>query len=120
MHIVTTVGPDDLTTVGVPFVAANAAAKRGDPVDLFFVQEATYLASARHSDWSELASPGLDPLDELFEVVLENDMLRDCVVCEPCTPPRGIEPDDLRTFARLGGPDDLITQADRNDTTLSF
>jgi predicted peroxiredoxin len=120
MQIVTTVGPNNVTNVALPFVAAMAAAEDGDEVDMFLTQEGTYMGSTRHSDWSELQSPGLDPVDEIFETVLERDALRDFVVCEPCTDARGIEEDDLREFARFGGPGDLTDQANRNDTTITF
>ena len=50
----------------------------------------------------------------------ENDALNDFVVCEPCTDARGIETDDLREFAYMGGPDDLARQARENDTTVTF
>lgn len=120
MQIVTTVGPDNLTKVGVPFVAATAAAEDGESVDFFLIQEATYLASGRHSDWSALASPGLDPIESLFGTVREHDALGEFVVCEPCTGPRGIDEGDLRPFARLGGPDDLLAQARRHETSLTF
>lgn len=120
MQIISTVGPDNVTKVGLPFVAAMAAAEDGDDVDFFFTQEGTYMASKRHSDWSRLESPGLDPVADLFETVQSNDALRDFAVCEPCTGPRGIREDDLREFARLVGPQDLTRQARRNDTTITF
>jgi len=120
MQIVTTIGPDNVTNCGVPFVAATGAAEDGDDVDFFLVQEGTYLASSRHSDWTKLQSPGLPTIAALFETVTEHDALRDFVVCEPCTDPRGIEETDLREFARFGGPEDLATQAARNDTTITF
>lgn len=120
MQIIDTVGPDNVTKVGLPFVTAMAAAEDGDEVDFFLTQEGTYMGSSRHTDWSGLQSPGLDPVDELFAAVLERDALRDFVVCEPCTDPRGIEADDLREFARFGGPADLTMQATRNDTTITF
>lgn len=120
MQIITTIGPDNVTKVGVPFVAAAGAAEDGDAVDLFLTQEGTYLGSARHSDWAALQSPGLPSVADLYETVQEHDALREFVVCEPCTGPRGIEEGDLRPFARFGGPSDLTAQARRNDTTVTF
>lgn len=120
MQIINTVGPDNVTKVGLPFVAAMAAAQDGDQVDFFLTQEGAYMGSENHTDWSGLQSPGLDPVDELFEPVLEHDALRDFVVCEPCTNPRNIDEGDLREFARFGGPEDLAEQANRNETTVTF
>jgi len=120
MQIIVTVGPDNVTKCGLPFVAAKGAAEDGDEVDLFFAQEGAYMGSARHSDWTQLQSPGLPTVAELFEAVTDRDALRDFVVCEPCTNPRGIEEADLRAVARLGGPGDLTDQANRNDTTMTF
>jgi predicted peroxiredoxin len=120
MQIIVTVGPDNVTKCGLPFVAAKAAAEDEDDVDFFLTQEGTYMGSSRHSDWSELQSPGLPPVAGLFKDVTENDALNDFVVCEPCTDARGIETDDLREFAYMGGPDDLARQARENDTTVTF
>jgi predicted peroxiredoxin len=120
MQVITAVGPDDVTKVGLPFVAAMAAAEDGDEVDFFLTQEGAYMGSSTHTDWSGLQSPGLPPVDELFETVREHDALRDFVVCEPCTDPRGIDGEDLREFARFGGPEDLTMQANRNETTITF
>lgn len=120
MQVITTVGPDNVTNCGLPFVAAMGAAEDGDEVDLFLTQEGTYMGSDRHSDWSKLQSPGLPPVSELFETVEDHDALRDFVVCEPCTDARGIGAADLREFARFGGPEDLVAQARRNDTTITF
>lgn len=120
MQIIVTVGPDNVTKCGLPFVAAKAAAEDGDEVDFFFTQEGTYMGSSRHSDWSELQSPGLPAVDTLFESVTENDALRDFVVCEPCTDARGIETEDLRDSAYMGGPEDLARQARENETTITF
>ena len=54
MQIIVTVGPDNVTKCGLPFVAAKAAAEDGDDVDFFLTQEGTYMGSSRHSDWSAL------------------------------------------------------------------
>jgi len=120
MQIIVTVGPDNVTKCGLPFVAAKAAAEDGDDVDFFLTQEGTYMGSSRHSDWSALQSPGLPSVDRLFEDVTESDALNDFVVCEPCTDARGIETDDLRKFAYMGGPEDLARQARESDTTVTF
>ncbi|PSP84969.1 hypothetical protein BRC83_03410 [Halobacteriales archaeon QS_1_68_17] len=120
MQIIVTVGPDNVTKCGLPFVAAMAAAEDGDTAEFFLTQEGTYMGSASHSDWDELQSPGLPPVSELFATVREHDALGDFVVCEPCTDARGIDADDLREFAYMGGPADLARQANENDTTVTF
>jgi len=120
MQIIVTVGPDNVTECGLPFVAGMAAAGDGDDVDFFLTQEGTYMGSANHSDWSELQGPGLPTVAELFAEVREQDALTDFVVCEPCTDARGIDEDDLREFAYMGGPEDLARQARENETTVTF
>jgi predicted peroxiredoxin len=120
MQVIVTVGPDNVTKCGLPFVAAKAAAEDGDQVDFFLTQEGTYMGSATHTDWSELQSPGLPPVADLFADVTAQDALRDFVICEPCTDARGIDADDLREFGYMGGPEDLARQANRNETTIAF
>lgn len=120
MLVISTVGPDNATTVAEPFVVGKAEQERDGALSVFLMQEAVYLASERHADLSELTSPGFAPLSELVADLRDDGVLDEAVVCEPCATARHVEADDLREWATLGGPADLARLTERHDTTLTF
>lgn len=120
MQVITTIGPENTTKTVLPFIAAKGAVSQGQDVDMFLMQEATYLGSPFHSDLSELKAPGLPTVGDVFEALLESGHLNDVVICKPCAQVRGLSAGDLRDFATFGGAGDLATQARRNDSTVTF
>lgn len=120
MFVVSTVGPDNVTKTVAPFVTGTGAVERGETVDLFLMQEATYLASENHVDLSELVAPGMPPVAEVVKDLQEDDGLGECVVCKPCSSARGIGSDDLREWATLGGPADLARLAADHETSIAY
>ena len=120
MHIITTVGPENTTKTVLPFVAAKGAMSQGNKVAFFAMQEATYLGSPRHANLAELKAPGLPPVRDVLNALLENDALAEFVVCKPCAEARGIQESDLADWATFGGAGDLARQAAAYDTTLTF
>lgn len=119
MHVITTIGPDNATKTVLPFVAAKGAMSHDEKVDLFMMQEATYLGTER-AQLGELLAPGLPSVAEVLEALRGNEAIRSAIVCEPCAVARGIEEADLADWAEFGGAGDLVTQAKRNDETLTF
>jgi len=119
MQVISTVGPDNGTKTVLPFIAAKGAMTEDRQVDLFLMQEATYLG-ASDLDLDELVAPGLPSVAQVLEQLREGDAIRSAVVCDPCADARGIGKDDLRDWASLGGAGDLVQQVDRNETTLTF
>jgi len=119
MHVISTIGPDNATKAVLPFVASKGAMGHGEQVDLFLMQEATYLGTER-AELGELTAPGLPPVAEVLDALRENDAIRSAIVCEPCAAARGIEEADLVDWAEFGGAGDLVSQAKRNDETLTF
>jgi len=65
MFVVSTVGPDNVTTAAEPFVVGEAARETDGTLALFLMQEAVYLGSENHVDLSELKSPGFPPISTL-------------------------------------------------------
>lgn len=120
MQVISTHGPDQATKALLPFMAAKGAMKEGDAVDLFLMQEATYLASERHADLGEIKAPGLPTVAEAVDLLLDEDAIRECVVCVPCAEAREIDESDLRPWATLGRAPALARQAAHNDATVTF
>ncbi|WP_022835865.1 DsrE family protein [Salisaeta longa] len=120
MHIITTIGPENATKAVLPFIAAKGAMSQGEASAFFAMQEATYLASTRHADLSELKAPGLPTVRAVVDALLQQDMIEAFVVCKPCAEARGITADDLAPWARFGGAGDMAKQAAAHDTTLTF
>jgi predicted peroxiredoxin len=119
MHVISTTGPDNATKSVLPFVAAKGAMSHDEDVDLFLMQEATYLGTER-VELDELNAPGLPSVADVLEALQGNEAIRSAIVCEPCAAARGIEESDLAAWAEFGGAGDLVTQAKRNDETLTF
>jgi predicted peroxiredoxin len=121
MLVVSTVGPENPALAAEPFVVGQAGPHTEDgDISLFLMAEAAYLVSENHVDLGELHAPGFDPVDVLVDDLLEDDLLREAIVCEPCATARHIDATDLRDWATIGGPADLGRMSDEHDTTLSF
>lgn len=120
MHVLTTVGPENSTKAVLPFIAGKGAMSRGERVALFAMQEATYLGSPSHADLAELKAPGLPTVAVVLEELRAEGILEEFVVCKPCAKARGIEEEDLASWATFGGAGDLARQAAEHDTTLTF
>lgn len=120
MFCLTTVGPDNATRAVLPFVAAKGAAANGDKVAMFAMQEATYLGSTRHADLAEIKAPGLDPVQDVLDHLVEQDALDAFIVCKPCADARGIEESDLQEWAKFGGAPDLHRLATDYAPTVTF
>lgn len=121
MLAVSTVGPDNASVAAEPFILADAAKHTDDDsLDVFLMQEAVYLASANHADLETVVSPGFDSIETLVQDGLDDDVIDDVVVCEPCAAARCVDETDLRDWATMGGPDDLGRLTDEHDTTLTF
>jgi predicted peroxiredoxin len=120
MHIISTLGPDNATKTVIPFVTAKGAAARGTDVDMFLVQEATYLGSATHSNLDELQAPGMPSVAAVLGSDAVQAHLGECIVCEPCATARNIEASDLRDGFTFGGPEDLARQAETHESTVTY
>lgn len=120
MQVITTIGPDNATKTVLPFIAAKGAIGDGDSVDLFLMQEATYLASENHVNLGELHAPGLPPVSDVLYGLFDSGSVESAIVCSPCARVRGLDPHDLRPGFEFGGADVLAQQAEANDTTVTF
>lgn len=120
MFVISTTGPNNATKAVLPFMTGKGAMTREEPVALFFMQEATYLASESHTNLSELTAPGLPPIAAILEELRESGTLEEAIVCDPCASARNIDADDLREWARLGSAEDLARLTESHETTVSF
>lgn len=120
MQVISTHGPDQATKALLPFMAAKGAMKEGESVDVFLMQEATYLRSESHTNLAEIKAPGLPTLREAIDLLLENEAVSECVVCTPCAEARNIDAADLRPWMELGRAPSFARQAARNETTVTF
>lgn len=120
MHIISTIGPDNATKTVLPFITAKGAMENGEGIDMFVMQEATYLGSETHVDLTELKAPGLQPVGEVLNTLRENGALNEFIVCDPCARARNITEEDLRDFAEFGGAPKLAEQATNHETTTTF
>lgn len=120
MHVISTTGPDNATKAVLPFIAAKGAMSQDDEVDLFLMQEATYLGSRSHANPFQVTAPGLPSVGDVIEALVDGEAIRSAIVCKPCADAREIDPNQLWHWAEFGGAPDLAIQAERNDTTVTF
>lgn len=121
MLAIATRGPDQPNLAALSFVALKGGIESGEFTDLppamFLMQEATYLAH-RKTDLHEIKAVGLPPIGEVVSFLLEHDL--EVVTCEPCATARGIGPDDLVAYARMGGAGDMARMTKEHHFVLTF
>lgn len=121
MLTIVTRGPDQPNIAALPYVALKGGIESGEftdhPPAMFLMQEATYLAH-RKTDLHEIKAVGLSPIGEVVEFLLEHDL--EVVVCEPCAIARGIDPEDLVGYARMGGAGDMAKMTKEHHFVLTF